>query len=93
MWTAIYHGYIGFAVTLFAVVGALSVCVIACIILAMLANMLQELLIAFKDNWDEYKFFKYHEANFVLWLDSNGYEMKWDEEAQKAKWVKKDDKK
>ena len=75
MWTAIYHGYIGFAVTLFAVVGALSVCVIACIILAMLANMLQELVIAFKDNWDEYKFFKCHEANFVLWLDSNGYKI------------------
>lgn len=92
MWTAIYHGYIGFAVTLFAVVGALSVCVIACIILAMLANMLQELLIAFKDNWDEYKFFKHHKANFVLWLDSNGYKMEWDEENNKARWVK-DDKK
>lgn len=92
MWTAIYHGYIGFAVTLFAVVGALSVCVIACIILAMLANMLQELVIAFKDNWDEYKFFKCHEANFVLWLDSNGYKMEWDEENNKARWVK-DDKK
>ena len=92
MWTAIYHGYIGFAVTLFAVVGALSVCVIACIILAMLANMLQELVIAFKGNWDEYKFFKCHEANFVLWLDSNGYKMEWDEENNKARWVK-DDKK
>lgn len=92
MWTAIYHGYIGFAVTLFAVVGALSVCVVACIILAMLANMLQELVIAFKDNWDEYKFFKCHEANFVLWLDSNGYKMEWDEENNKARWVK-DDKK
>ena len=92
MWTAIYHGYIGFAVTLFAVVGALSVCVIACIILAMLANMLQELLIAFKDNWDEYKFFKYHEANFSVWLSSNGYKMEWDEENKKARWVK-DDKK
>lgn len=93
MWTAIYHGYIGFAVTLFAVVGALSVCVIACIILVMLANMLQELVIAFKDNYDEYKFFKYHEANFVLWLDSNGYEMKWDEEANRVKWVRRDDEK
>ena len=92
MWTAIYHGYIGFAVTLFAVVGALSVCVIACIILAMLANMLQELVIAVKDNWDEYKFFKCHEANFVLWLDSNGYKREWDEENNKARWVK-DDKK
>ena len=92
MWAAIYHGYIGFAVTLFAVVGALSVCVVACIILAMLANMLQELVIAFKDNWDEYKFFKYHEANFVLWLDSNGYKMEWDEEHDRARWVK-DDKK
>ena len=92
MWTAIYHGYIGFAVTLFAVVGALSVCVVACIILAMLANMLQELLIAFKDNWDEYKFFKCNEANFVLWLDSNGYKMEWDKENNKARWVK-DDKK
>ena len=92
MWTAIYHGYIGFSVTLFAVVGALSVCVVACIILAMLANMLQELVIAFKDNWDEYKFFKCHEANFVLWLDSNGYKMEWDEENNKARWVK-DDKK
>lgn len=92
MWEAIYHGYIGFAVTLFAVVGALSVCVVACIILAMLANMLQELVIAFKDNWDEYKFFKCHEANFVLWLDSNGYKMEWDEENNKARWVK-DDKK
>ena len=92
MWAAIYHGYIGFAVTLFAVVGALSVCVVACIILVMLANMLQELVIAFKDNWDEYKFFKYHEANFVLWLDSNGYKMEWDEENNKARWVK-DDKK
>ena len=92
MWAAIYHGYIGFAVTLFAVVGALSVCVVACIILAMLANMLQELVIAFKDNWDEYKFFKYHEASFVLWLDSNGYKMEWDEENNKARWVK-DDKK
>ena len=92
MWAAIYHGYIGFAVTLFAVVGALSVCVVACIILAMLANMLQELVIAFKDNWDEYKFFKCHEANFVLWLDSNGYKMEWDEENNKARWVK-DDKK
>ena len=92
MWEAIYHGYISFAVTLFAVVGALSVCVVACIILAMLANMLQEILIAFKDNWDEYKFFKCHEANFVLWLDSNGYKMEWDEESNKARWVK-DDKK
>lgn len=92
MWTAIYHGYIGFAVTLFAVVGAFSVCVIACIILAMLANMLQELLIAFKDNWNEYKFFKQNEANFVLWLNSNGYKMEWDEENNKARWVK-DDKK
>lgn len=92
MWTAIYHGYIGFAVTLFAVVGAFSVCVVACIILAMLANMLQELLIAFKDNWDDYKFFKYHEANFELWLDSNGYKKEWDEENNKARWVK-DDKK
>ena len=92
MWTAIYHGYIGFALTFFAVVGALSVCVVACRILAMLANMLQELLIAFKDNWDEYKFFKCHEANFVLWLDSNGYKMEWDEENNKARWVK-DDKK
>lgn len=92
MWTAIYHGYIGFAVTLFAVVGAFSVCIIACIILAMLANMLQELLIAFKDNWDDYKFFKYHEANFELWLDSNGYKKEWDEENNKARWVK-DDKK
>ena len=92
MWEAIYHGYIGFAVTLFAVVGALSVCVVACIVLAMLANMLQELVIAFKDNWDEYKFFKCHEANFVLWLDSNGYKMELDEENNKARWVK-DDKK
>lgn len=92
MWTAIYHGYIGFAVTLFAVVGAFSVCIIACIILAMLANMLQELLIAFKDNWDDYKFFKYHEANFELRLDSNGYKKEWDEENNKARWVK-DDKK
>ena len=92
MWEAIYHGYISFAVTLFAVVGALSVCVVACIILAMLANMLQEILIDFKDNWDEYKFFKCHEANFVLWLDSNGYKMEWDEESNKARWVK-DDKK
>lgn len=92
MWTAIYHGYIGFAVTLFAVVGALSVCVIACIILAMLANMLQELLIAFKDDRDNYQFFKYHEANFELWLDSNGYKKEWDEESNKARWVK-DDKK
>ena len=92
MWTALYHGYIGFAVTLFAVVGALSVCVIACIILAMLANMLQELLIAFKENWDEYKFFKYHEANFKVWLSSNGYHMEWDEEHNVSRWVK-DDKK
>ena len=92
MWEAIYHGYISFAVTLFAVVGALSVCVVACIILAMLANMLQEILIAFKDNWDEYKFFKCHEANFVLWLDSNGYKIEWDEEHDRARWVK-DDKK
>lgn len=50
MLTTIYHGYIGFTMTLFTVVGALSVCVIACIILA---NTLQDLLIAFKDNWDE----------------------------------------
>lgn len=50
MFATIYHGYIGFAMTLFTVVGALSVCVIACIILA---NTLQELLIKFKDNWDE----------------------------------------
>lgn len=57
MFATIYHGYIGFAMTLFTVVGALSVCVIACIILAMLANTLQELLIKFKDNWDEYRFF------------------------------------
>lgn len=92
MWTAIYHGYIGFAVTLFTVVGAFSVCVIACIVLAMLANMLQELLITFKDNWDDYKFFKYHEANFSVWLSSNGYKMEWDEENNKARWVK-DDKK
>lgn len=42
MFATIYHGYIGFAMTLFTVVGALSVCVIACIILA---NTLQELLI------------------------------------------------
>lgn len=58
MWTTIYNGYIGFAMTLFTVVGALSVCVIACIVLAMLANTLQDLLIVFKDNWDEYRFFK-----------------------------------
>ena len=93
MWEAIYHGYIGFAVTLFSVVGALSVCVVACIVLAMLANTLQDLLIAFKDNRDEYRLFIYHEANFELWLDSKGYEMKWDDETQRAKWVKKDDKK
>lgn len=92
MWTAIYHGYIGFAVTLFAVVGAFSVCVIACIVLAMLANMLQELLIAFKDDRDNYQFFKYHEANFELWLDSNGYKKELDEENNKTRWVK-DDKK
>ena len=92
MWAAIDHEYRGLAVTLFAVVGAHSVCVVACIILAMLANMLQELVIAFKDNWDEYKFFKYHEANFVLWLDSNGYKMEWDEENNKARWVKNDKK-
>lgn len=92
MWTAIYHGYIGFAVTLFAVVGAFSVCVIACIVLAMLANMLQELLIAFKDDRDNYQFFKYHEANFELWLDSNGYKKELDEENNKARLVK-DDKK
>lgn len=70
MLTTIYHGYIGFTMTLFTVVGALSVCVIACIILAMLANTLQDLLIAFKDNWDEYRFFIYYQANFELWLDS-----------------------
>ena len=92
MWTAIYHGYIGFAVTLFAVVGAFSVCVIACIVLAMLANMLQELLIAFKDDRDNYQFFKYHEANFELWLDSNGYKKELDEENNKARGGK-DDKK
>lgn len=92
MLTTIYHGYIGFAMTLFTVVGALSVCVIACIILAMLANTLQDLLIAFKDNWDEYRFFIYHQANFELWLDSNGYKMEYDEEHDRARWVK-DDKK
>lgn len=89
MFATIYHGYIGFAMTLFTVVGALSVCVIACIILA---NTLQELLIKFKDNWDEYRFFIYNQANFVLWLDSNGYKMEWDEEHDRARWVK-DDKK
>ena len=93
MWTALYHGYISFAVTLFAVVGALSVCVIACIILAMLANMLQESVIAFKDNYEDYKFFKYHEANYKVWLSSNGYEMKWDNEANRMKWVRKNDEK
>lgn len=72
MFATIYHGYIGFAMTLFTVVGALSVCVIACIILA---NTLQELLIKFKDNWDEYRFFIYNQANFELWLDSNGYKV------------------
>ncbi len=92
MFATIYHGYIGFAMTLFTVVGALSVCVIACIILAMLANTLQDLLIKFKDNWDDYKFFKYNEANFELWLDSNGYKKEWYEEHDKARWVK-DDKK
>lgn len=86
MFATIYHGYIGFAMTLFTVVGALSVCVIACIILA---NTLQELLIKFKDNWDEYRFFQ---ANFELWLDSNGYKKEWLEENNKARWVK-DDKK
>lgn len=70
MLTTIYHGYIGFAMTLFTVVGALSV----------------------KDNWDEYRFFIYHQANFELWLDSNGYKMEWDEEHDRARWVK-DDKK
>lgn len=34
----------------------------------------------------------YHEANFELWLDSNGYKMEWDEENDRARWVK-DDKK
>lgn len=92
MFATIYHGYIGFAMTLFTVVGALSVCVIACIILAMLANTLQELLIKFKDNLDEYRFFIYNQANFVLWLDSNGYKKEWLEENNKARWVK-DDKK
>lgn len=85
MFATIYHGYIGFAMTLFTVVGALSVCVIACIILAMLANTLQELLIKFKDNWDEYRFFIYNQANFELWLDSNGYKKEWLEENNKAK--------
>lgn len=61
MLTTIYHGYIGFTMTLFTVVGALSVCII-------LANTLQDLLIAFKDNWDEYRFFIYYQANFELWL-------------------------
>lgn len=89
MLTTIYHGYIGFTMTLFTVVGALSVCVSACIILA---NTLQDLLIAFKDNWDEYRFFIYHQANFELWLDSNGYKMEWDKEHDRARWVK-DDKK
>lgn len=92
MFATIYHGYIGFAMTLFTVVGALSVCVIACIILAILANTLQELLIKFKDNWDEYGFFIYNQANFELWLDSNGYKKEWLEENNKARWVK-DDKK
>lgn len=92
MWAAIYHGYISFATTLFAVVGAFSVCVIACIALAMLANMLQLLLIAFKDNWNEYKFFKCHKDDFVFWLDYKGYKMEWDEENNRARWVK-DDKK
>lgn len=92
MFATIYHGYIGFAMTLFTVVGALSVCVIACIILAMLANTLQELLIKFKDNLDEYRFFIYNQANFELWLDSNGYKKEWLEENNKARWVK-DDKK
>lgn len=89
MFATIYHGYIGFAMTLFTIVGALSVCVIACIILA---NTLQELLIKFKDNWDEYRFFIYNQANFELWLDSNGYKKEWLEENNKARWVK-DDKK
>lgn len=92
MFATIYHGYIGFAMTLFTVVGALSVCVIACIILAMLANTLQELLIKFKDNLDEYRLFIYNQANFELWLDSNGYKKEWLEENNKARWVK-DDKK
>lgn len=92
MFATIYHGYIGFAMTLFTVVGALSVCVIACIILAMLANTLQELLIKFKDNLDEYRFFIYNQANFELWLDSNGYKKEWLEENNKARWVE-DDKK
>lgn len=92
MFATIYHGYIGFAMTLFTVVGALSVCVIACIILAMLANTLQEFLIKFKDNLDEYRFFIYNQANFELWLDSNGYKKEWLEENNKARWVK-DDKK
>lgn len=90
MFATIYHGYIGFAMTLFTVVGALSVCVIACIILAMLANTLQELLIKFKDNLDEYRFFIYNQANFELWLDSNGYKKEWLEENNKARWVKDD---
>lgn len=68
MLTTIYHGYIGFTMTLFTVVGALSVCVIACIILAMLANTLQDLLIAFKDNWDEYRFFIYYQYTIKLTL-------------------------
>lgn len=92
MLTTIYHGYIGFAMALFTAVGAFSVCIIACIILAMLANTFQELLIKFKDNWDEYRFFIYNQANFELWLDSNGYKMEWLEENNKARWVK-DDKK
>ena len=92
MWTAIYHGYIGFAVTLFAVVGALSVCVVACIILAILARVFQELLISFKDNWKEYMSFKHNKANFELWLAYKGYKIEWDEKHERARWVK-DDKK
>ena len=92
MWTTIYNGYIVFAMTLFTVVGALSVCAIACIILAILARVFQELLISFKDNWKEYMSFKHNKANFELWLAYKGYKMEWDEKHEMARWVK-DDKK
>lgn len=63
MWTAIYHGYISFAVTLFEVVGAFSVCCIACLVLLFLARVCYEYAIAFKNELGEYRKFKERESN------------------------------
>lgn len=86
MWTAFYHGYIGFAVTLFAVVGAFSVCVIACIILFNLTIVALNCFKRLKGEWNSYEYYKKHAGLFGLWIRQHP-------DLDKEKEVSNDDKK